>query len=221
MRPVATERARARAGTKMLVWARDLTITAGVLVLFFTAYQWWGEPAQVRDEQQQRSSQLAQHWSHDDASGIHPPAVPTPPAVGAPFTVLSLPELGLRWTVVEGVTASALRGGPGHYAGTAQPGALGNFAVAGHRSRGIFLDLDQLAEGDLITVETERETLTYRLYRKEIVLPQQVSVIAPNPDSPGAAPTKSILTLTTCDPKWSNSHRLVIQAELSGIQEKM
>ena len=34
------------------------------------------------------------------------------------------------------------------------------------------------------------------------------------PDQPGVTPTEAMLTLTTCDPKWDNYHRLIVHAAL-------
>ena len=50
---------------------------------------------------------------------------------------------------------------------------------------------------------------------QEIVLPTQVSVISPTPGGPADGPaTGAYLTLTTCHPKGSATHRLVIRAQL-------
>ena len=51
---------------------------------------------------------------------------------------------------------------------------------------------------------------------REIVDPSNVGVIAPVPDKPGASPTRKLLTLTTCHPKFSARQRLVIHAQLEG-----
>jgi sortase A len=137
--------------------------------------------------------------------------------------------------VVEGVAQTQLEQGPGHYIGTALPGEQGNAAFAGHRvGRGSpFLDLDKLQPGDPIVVETADAWFTYRVLGdpatgsftsdpsgipgQEIVLPTQVSVIAPTPGGPEAGPaTGAYLTLTTCHPKFSARQRLVVHARLDG-----
>ena len=69
--------------------------------------------------------------------------------------------------------------------------------------------------GDLIIVETRDTWYTYRVTRNHIVLPTAVEVVAPVPGEPGAEPTKAMLTLTTCNPKWDNYERLVVHAELT------
>ena len=42
------------------------------------------------------------------------------------------------------------------------PGEVGNFAVAGHRSPGLFWDLDKIEEGDEIIVEDRKARYVYR-----------------------------------------------------------
>jgi sortase (surface protein transpeptidase) len=46
--------------------------------------------------------------------------------------------------------------GPGHYEHTANPGELGNFAIAGHRAGhgAPFGDLDEIEVGDVVEIES-------------------------------------------------------------------
>jgi sortase A len=211
-----TESGRAPTAPRLLRVLGELLLTFGVLLLFFVAYQFFGVPNQTSELQRQLTQQLHDTWR---AEARHPAAGGQAQFVGqvtdgAPFATLALPKLGLQWTVVEGVSRSDLRKGPGHYPGTAMPGQLGNFAVAGHRERGIFLDLDHLANGDDVIVQTASSWFDYRIYQTEIVNPTDLAVIGPSPDVPGQAPTRPLLTLTTCDPRWSNYHRLIIHAQL-------
>ena len=39
-------------------------------------------------------------------------------------------------------------------------------------------------------------------------------MVAPVPGKPKATPTKALLTLTTCNPKFNNYERLIVHAEL-------
>lgn len=115
--------------------------------------------------------------------------------------------------VVQGVTLSDLQRGPGHYPGTALPGEKGNFAVAGHRTTygAPFFNLDQLRKGDEVIVTTrDRKKFTYRVHKQQIVSPADTWVIEPDPLKRG----KKLLTLTTCNPRFSNAERLIIFAEL-------
>lgn len=124
---------------------------------------------------------------------------------------VTIPRLGMTWIVVEGVSESDIAYTPGHYPGSAQPGQVGNFAVAGHRSPGIFWDLDKLQSGDLITVENKAHKIfTYKVTRNFITNPQSWPEVSQTP--PGFSPGAKVLTLTTCNPKWDNYQRLVIHA---------
>ena len=103
---------------------------------------------------------------------------------------------------------------PGHYPDTAMPGQIGNFSVAGHRIKKIFWRINELQTGDVIGVETQTTWYVYKVYGQEIVKPDGVQVVDPVPDQPGAKPTKALLTLTTCNPKFNNYQRLIVHAQL-------
>lgn len=148
-----------------------------------------------------------------------------------------MPDFGTDYvyTVVEGTGVDQLNEGPGHYVGSPLPGAVGNVAIAGHRvGKGSpFLNLDKLRAGSAIVIRTKSFWYTYRVLGdtrtgdadkvsslgmpgREIVDPSNVGVIAPVPDKPGATPTRKLLTLTTCHPKFSARQRMVIHALQDG-----
>jgi sortase A len=140
-----------------------------------------------------------------------PPALPPVPAAGDPVGVIRIDKIGVDKVVVEGTTVPDLRKGPGHYGGSPMPGQLGNAAIAGHRTTygAPFGDLDQLARGDTISVQTLTGTWTYEITRDPFAVnPNQTEVLDPTPD-------RATLTLTTCEPKYTASQRLVVQAELT------
>ena len=77
-------------------------------------------------------------------------------------------------------------------------------------------DVDKLQEGDPIIVRTKDYWYVYHYTRYEIVLPTDVHVIAPNPEDSTANPTKRMITLTTCEPKYSTpTHRWISYGELA------
>ena len=118
--------------------------------------------------------------------------------------------------VVEGTTASALRAGAGHYPGTPLPCEVGNVAIAGHRTTygKPFANIDQLKPGDTIELDTPIGGCVYKIAPHAItvvdaampfiVTSNNIDVVKPTPDR--------TLTLTSCHPKGSASHRIVIQA---------
>lgn len=115
--------------------------------------------------------------------------------------------------VVHGVSTRDLQQGPGHYPSTALPGEQGNFAVAGHRTTygAPFFNLDDLRSRDQVFVTDRRgRRFEYSVTEVRVVGPDETSVLGPDPLKSGL-PT---LTLTTCHPRLSNAHRLIVVAEL-------
>jgi sortase A len=131
-------------------------------------------------------------------------------AVGDSLTRLKIPAIGVDVVVVEGTSASALRAGAGHYPETPLPCDVGNVGIAGHRTTygRPFNQIDRLRPGDNIILSTPVGTCTYQVAKDPfIVLPNDFTVVAPPPD-----PTARWLTLTSCQPKGSASHRIVVRA---------
>ncbi len=130
------------------------------------------------------------------------------PAQGEVLGRLTIPAIELEWMIIEGVDLEFLESGPGHMGWTPVPGQPGNSVISGHRTTfgAPFHDLDQLAPGDWIRVETLAGTHIYEVYDTVIVPPDGVWVT----QQWGGA----WLTLTTCHPKGSAAERLVVFAEL-------
>ncbi|WBB78264.1 class E sortase [Micromonospora sp. WMMD882] len=202
----------------------ELLITFGLVVLLFAGYEVWGKSAIVDAHQDDLSQQLEQAWGPSGDPTVAPSASPPPgpkaPPGGKPIAGLYIPKLDKSWVVVEGVTQKDIRYAPGHYPTSAMPGEVGNFSVAGHRNRATFWRLDELADGDAIVVEGKNEWYVYHVSESRIVKPSQVEVVAPVPGRPGAKPSRRMLTLTTCNPKFDNYQRLIIHAELNRTQAK-
>jgi sortase A len=114
--------------------------------------------------------------------------------------------------VVQGVNDDDLRLGPGHYPGTVWPGQDGNAAIAGHRTTygAPFFSLNQLKPGDdIVVTDTSGRIFTYRVTAPpRSVGPNDVSVLDPTPFAE--------LTLTTCNPRYSDTSRLIAVARLAG-----
>jgi sortase A len=213
-------------------------VTVGVLILLFVAYQLWGtgiyEARAQSDLRSQFKRELAQgRGSTGNASGsgaspsttaptatTAPPELPPVPADGDPVGVIKIDKIGIDKVVVEGTTVSDLRKGPGHYTGTPMPGQLGNAAIAGHRTTygAPFGDLDQLSKGDKISVQTLTGTWVYELFEDPFaVKPTQTEVLDHTVDL-ASGQELATLTLTTCDPKYQATERLVVKAKLTDQQ---
>jgi sortase A len=193
----------------------ELMITAGLLLLLFSAYEVWGKAAIVAGHQAELDSQLNREWSTPPPTSAPPSDLP-----GGSIARLYIPRLGKHWVVVEGVRQIDIRYAPGHYPSSAQAGQIGNFSVAGHRSPAIFWDLDKMRAGDVVVVETRTTFYIYKVTSTEIVKPTAVEVVAPVPDQPGVKPTVAMLTLTTCNPKWDNYQRLIVHGQLDRSQDR-
>jgi sortase A len=197
----------------------QLLITLGLVVLLFCVYELYWTGVETHEAQGSLRDSLEKGWSND------PTKVRTEEFdIGDGVGLLTIPRLGddWSWVVVEGVTTDALKDGPGHYPDTAMPGRVGNFGVAGHRATNgePFAHLDALRPGDAVEVETADALYTYRVKRSEITTPQDVDVVAPVPGEPGAEPTRKRITLTTCHPRWSSTHRLIVYGILDSVDTK-
>jgi sortase A len=112
------------------------------------------------------------------------------------------------------------KNGIGHYPGTQMPGEIGNFAVAAHRTThgAPFKQLATLQVGDKIYVQTADGYYTYAFRGLEYVRPNGVGVLDPVPQFAGIAPTDRILTMTSCNPMFSASERIIAYSSLESWQ---
>jgi sortase A len=192
----------------------DVLITLGALLLLFVAWQLWWTDVTANRVQQGTVQALDRDFGRQAAGTDHP----APVAFGQAFAIVRIPRLGADYArpVLEGTDRDILQRGVGHYVGTAAPGAVGNFAVAGHRTTygRPFHDIDRLRPGDTIVVETRTSYSVYSVKRHVIVAPTDVAVIAPVPQRPGVHPTAAWMTLTACHPKYSAAQRYIVFAQL-------
>ncbi|SDM60904.1 class E sortase [Streptomyces wuyuanensis] len=217
----------------------EMCITIGAVIVLFVAYVlfWTGVKAQgATDDEIVR---LQEEWARQPlapsgpeapppADSAPPAPEPAPPAEkpyesGRPFAVMYVPRFGAGWDwpVLEGTGAGTLTKGLGHYPGSARLGATGNFAVAGHRRTygDPFKDFPRLRPGDAVVLNDGTTWFTYRIrntpYR---TLPDDVGVVDAVPAKSGFDGPGRYLTLTTCDPEWGSSHRLVVWAHLDATR---
>jgi sortase A len=192
---------------------------AGVLILLFVAYQLWGTGLYTSRQQDSLRSQFNQKAkivdpaSSTTSTTIDPLHLPPPPPSGESVANIRIPKIGVDKYVVQGVGLADLRKGPGHYPQTPLPGEQGNAAIAGHRTTygAPFNRLDELAPGDEVLVTTVKGSFTYTVATTHVVKPDQVEVLDPTPTA--------TLTLTTCNPKYSASQRLIVVANLAPGQK--
>lgn len=197
-------------------------ITVGVLILLFAVYLLWGTGIYTSQQQHHLRQQfdaalhrVATSTTSTPSDVLGPTTTTAPPsnqslAAGNAVARIQIPKIGLDNIVVNGVGEDDLRKGPGHYPQTPLPGQVGNAAIAGHRTTygHPFGDIDQLATGDVISVQTLQGSFTYRVFAQLVVDPSDTGVLAPDPGRPAT------LTLTTCNPKYSAAQRLIVKAAL-------
>jgi sortase A len=198
-------------------------IGLGVVVLLFTAYQIWGTAIQERHTQSALRNTLVQQTNNDqirkaltDAAVLAklpegPPVAATrtaAPPEGQPIGDIRIPVIGVNQVVVEGTNTPDLRKGPGHYTGTPLPGQPGNASVAGHRTTygHPFYNLDAVKVGDHIVLTTLQGIFVYDTTRSWVVSPSDTAVIRNS--------LANLITLTTCNPRFSATTRLIVQGKL-------
>lgn len=191
----------------------ELCITAGLLLGLFVVWQlWWTDVVANRDQAREVTA-LTQAFERQD------PAQPvTEPMPGDTFAIIHIPRFDgdPARPIIHGTSPDVLARGVGHYTGSALPGEIGNFAVAGHRTTygAPFNRIAELQPGDPIVIETATAYHRYAMDSHTIVLPSQGEVVAPVPGEPGLEPTEAWLTMTSCHPMWSARERYIVHAQL-------
>jgi sortase A len=129
-------------------------------------------------------------------------------ANGEPLGRIEIPELGVRFVFVAGVSADDLTKGPGHYSGTPLPGESGTVGIAGHRTTYLapFRHLDELKRGDEILLRMPYGTFRYSVEGSSVVPPTDTASLR--------RVGHDRLALTTCTPPFSAAKRLVVTARL-------
>lgn len=209
---------RRRAG---LIVLAELVLTASALLLLYLGWYLVVDDRAVAADQHAAATRLVREWETLPASGPRAPEAPAVPAdleAGDTFAVIRVPRFGDDWLrpVLEGTSTTELDRGVGHYTGTALPGQVGNFSVAGHRLThgSAFTRIADLEVGDVVGVRTATTWFVYRVTSSEIVAPEDIEVIAPVPGTPGVAPTEPVITLTSCHPLYGSSERYVVHGAL-------
>lgn len=143
-----------------------------------------------------------------------------------PTVEISIEKIGVQapmiWSNSEekNSTMKDLENGVAHFAGTASPGQNGNAIISGHSSNyiwaagnynHIFKDLNDLENGDIVTVKTIQKNgrvidYYYAVKNKFITGPDDAAIFENT-----VGPT---LTISTCWPLGTTFRRVIIKAEL-------
>ena len=148
--------------------------------------------------------------------------------------LIRIPKFGPDYAVpvLEGVSEEALASGYGHFEQSATPGAVGNYALAGHRvTHGEPLrDMPSLVPGDEVVVETGTHVYTYVLDTggDDLEVPfTETWVLDPVPDNPDQGEPEPaqrtgqrLITLTTCAELFHTDNRLIAFGHLESRERK-
>jgi sortase A len=221
-RPPRPPRSRKRVGIAVFAVA---LIVSGVGILTYVGWEYYGTNIVSKRAHERIDNRLDAIWRYPTVADLLGPG--TAPSSGSATAVLRIPKFGTSYAVpiIEGVGASALAKGVGHFSGTG-PGQIGNYALAGHRlTHGEpFARLNTLKSGDQVIVETDEATYTYVLD----TAPRDLTVdfhqtwvvdavpIAPKGGAPPGmphldpdSPTRALLTLATCSEIFHTDNRSI------------
>lgn len=191
----------------MLRWIGRLCFVAAAVVAGYLIWMMWGTGIVTSQAQGTLRGELTPLLDHP----MSPPADPASEPIhlaGDAYAEIIIPRINLDMVVVQGTDTASLMKGPGHYPHTADPwDDTGRVAIAGHRTTYLhpFWNLNKMQPGDSIQLATEYGTFDYRVTKTEIVPPTATQVADPT--------IKPTLILTTCNPRFSASQRIVVFAD--------
>ncbi len=213
----------------------EVLITLGVVTLLFVVWQLWIGDWIGAAEKNAVGTSYSQQWAAAaDTPAPTPTSTPDPSATSTPkptssaepvilseakdaqvFGVMHIPRFGADYHVpiAGGVTRPRTLDpiGIGHYPDTPMPGAVGNVALAAHRTTfgKPFNQIAKLHLNDAIVIETEGGWYTYRFRTLEYVKPDAVDVLLPVPQETHVQANGRYLTMTSCSPMYFKSERIV------------
>jgi len=145
------------------------------------------------------------------------------PVLNETFGRMFMPRLKSKFwgqKLIAGIAKRQLNAGIGYFPQTALPGQIGNFAVAGHRATygEPLAFVDKIRTADKVYVQTAAAWYIYTMTNDRIVKPQAMWVIDPVPGKAwDATPTKALITIVTCEPRYGSSKRWIWWGELSAV----
>ena len=122
---------------------------------------------------------------------------------------VKIPSIQIRLPIYHGCTENELSKGAGHLPSSSLPvgGKSTHAVLAAHSGRAdskMFTDLDQVKEGDLIYLYVLNKTLTYEVDQITVTTPDDTDAIQ-------IINGEDLLTLLTCTPYGTNTHRLLVR----------
>lgn len=207
----------------------EILLTIGAVILLYVLWQLWIGDVIYGASARAEADELSQEWSQIDTTAPAPeptvdPETDTPwyePAPvariedGVPFATMHVPRWGddYHFKIAGGVTRARTLDNAwiGHYLDTEQPGEVGNFGLAAHRTTfgAPFAHLETLRVGDPIVIETKEGWYTYRFRTLEYVKPDAYDALADVPRAPETPAGERYITLTSCSPRHAMTERII------------
>lgn len=122
---------------------------------------------------------------------------------------VEISSIQIRLPIYHGCTENELSKGAGHLPSSSLPvgGKSTHAVLAAHSGRAdskMFTDLDQVKEGDLIYLYVLNKILTYEVDKITVTTPDDTDAIQ-------IIDGEDLLTLLTCTPYGTNTHRLLVR----------
>jgi sortase A len=216
-----------RRGRGLAFWVGSALVVAGLAVLGYVAWQFFGTNIVAHQKQQKIVEQTQKAWSFEGQAGATGSASGT--ELDGAKALIRIPRFGKDYVmpVQQGVSERVLAEGYGHFKDAAEPGGVGNYALAAHRvTHGEPLrDMPRLRPGDRIFVQTKDTTYTYELDTDPndlVVTFNDVWVIDELPKNPRGGvqpaqrPGQKLITLTTCAELFHTDNRMIAFGHLVG-----
>jgi len=131
---------------------------------------------------------------------------------GEAMGTIDVPRLGLHhMMLVDGTDESSLQKGPGIYRGDFLPGEHELVYIAGHRTTFLapFANINDLRDGDKVTIAMPYGTFVYRITGYRIVVATDLAVLKTHHHEE--------LVLQACHPRFFATHRYLAYAHLVEI----
>lgn len=192
----------------VLRWVGIACLLGAAYFAGYVAWLLWGTGIQTQQAQDQLRPTTEQWVAQPEpvpTQGDGPWIIP-----GDAYAVILIPSLDLDMVVVQGTDYESLKKGPGHYLDTANPwDGTGRVGIAGHRTTYLhpFFDLDKVQVGDTISLLTRYGRYDYGVTANFVLPEETAGKVLAQTDAP-------TLVLTTCNPKYASSQRLIVTAKL-------
>lgn len=212
---IKEDEVRPQKSAKILNALSDVLITFAIFAIMFAGYQTVWSMYVSQSNVAEAKAEVQLKWTE---------APTAEPELHKGFALVYIPRLKDKvWElpITRGVDPDDLISGLGHYPDNALPGEKGNFAMAGHRATygEPLANIDQLRQDDEVIIQTAGNWYVYKLVLDEIVEPDAMWVLDPNPGGiVNKTGVEEMITITTCHPRWGSTQRWIWWGVLTEVR---